>query len=636
MKKIVSLIIIALFISMGLQAGTASEDIQQIIMDHVVFNQPRFKEASTTTIQYDSADSWVSTPGKPLLPIVIQTYTYPFGTEIDSIEVTYHTIHKFVLSAPLQRAAQPLPKTNELDDNKDSIEISYDTIFPDQEFDYTISTGCVSNCIQLIVSIYLYPIQYINSEQTVLISDESQIKICTRAPAHQMIFPHTMDLLIITPDSFSDKAQSLVDHKIEQGINTSMITVEEILASYEGRDPAEQLKYCIKDQLETTGIQYVLLFGGMKGQQRDWYVPVRYAHLDDDSNFESRYLSDLYFADIYDGDGNFSDWDPDGNGVFAEWNNDAKDIIDLVPDLSVGRLPCRNTVEAQQMVNKIITYETSTYGQPWFKRIIAVGGDSAPGYIFNEGEEENKLAISYLPGFENVTLWTSDGTLTGPDDVVSAINDGCGFLFFDGHGNPSTWSTHPPDNHTWITGLDNNDMPRLMNGDKTPVTVIGGCHNGQFNVTLLNIPHDWLRMIKRFVDEEGLIKGFIEGTNRYWRSRFYYMEWVPECWAWRLTRKIGGGGVAIMAYTGLDWFAEGDYNEDGIPDCVQFFSGFANTQFFKNYGINNMTILGKAHMQTLIDYIQTFPPMMEKLDCKTVEEFTLLGDPSLQIGGYPS
>ncbi|MBP1662079.1 MAG: hypothetical protein H6P94_328 [Thermoplasmatales archaeon] len=89
-----------------------------------------------------------------------------------------------------------------------------------------------------------------------------------------------------------------------------------------------------------------------------------------------------------------------------------------------------------------------------------------------------------------------------------------------------------------------------------------------------------------------------------------------------------------MAYTGLDWFATEDWNSDSIPDCVQFFSGYANTQFFKNYGVNGKTILGQAHTQTLIDYLNAYPPMLEKLDCKTVQEFVLLGDPSLQIGGY--
>ena len=160
-------------------------------------------------------------------------------------------------------------------------------------------------------------------------------------------------------------------------------------------------------------------------------------------------------------------------------------------------------------------------------------------------------------------------------------------------------------------------MPDLANGDMIPVAVVGGCHNAQFNVSLLNI-----------------LKGIIHAGLKYFERTFYYKEWVPRCWAWRMVSKNNGGAVAIMGYTGLDWFAVGDHNDDDIPDCTQFYSGFANVNFFKNYGVNNMSVLGEAHTQTLIDYIAAFPPMDEKLDCKTVQEFVLLGDPSLMIGGY--
>jgi hypothetical protein len=279
------------------------------------------------------------------------------------------------------------------------------------------------------------------------------------------------------------------------------------------------------------------------------------------------------------------------------------------------------------MVDKIINYENEAYGADWFNRIVVVGGDSAPGDEYYEGEEENKKALEYMPDFEGVKLWTSDGSFTGVDDVVTAISGGCGFLFFDGHGNPSTWSTHPPDDEeTWITGLDNKDMSKLKNDDMLPVAVVGGCHNGQFNVTFANFFDGLIKYGRRYFNAPSEDDPFL---GPFWKK-----EWVPECWAWRMTRKIGGGSIAIMAYTGLDWFATGDYDEDGIPDCVQYFSGFANTHFFKNYGINDFNILGQAHTQTLKDYIEQFPPMDDKLDCKTVEEFALLGDPSLQIGGY--
>ena len=80
-------------------------------------------------------------------------------------------------------------------------------------------------------------------------------------------------------------------------------------------------------------------------------------------------------------------------------------------------------------------------------------------------------------------------------------------------------------------------------------------------------------------------------------------------------------------------------NEIMVPGIILFVSLFllftATTMVsFDVYGVNNMSCLGEAHTQTLIDYIAAFPPMDEKLDCKTVQEFVLLGDPSLMIGGY--
>jgi hypothetical protein len=437
----------------------------------------------------------------------------------------------------------------------------------------------------------------------------------------------TYSLVIIAPKDFSDALQPLVNHKLSKGVTTKLVTRDEICDGVyftsEGRDCAEEMKYFIKNAYDQWGTDYVLLVGGRYGGilKEKWWVPVRYTNLDDDQNWEGGYLSDLYFADLYDAYGNFSTWDSNDNGIFAEWNSQGKDILDMYPELSVGRLACKNVKQVTTLVNKIIFYENTTAGEEWFNRMVVVGGDSAPNATdpWFEGEEENELALEYMTDFEGTRLWTSNGNFTGPQDVIDAISAGCGFLFFDGHGNPYSWSTHPPYNDSvWVNGLQVKNMKKLTNGQQLPVTVCGGCHNGQFNTSLFNI-----------------IKGFLQEGLKYFQWKFYLLEWIPECWAWKLMSIQNGGSIATMAYTGLDWFATGDYNNDSIPDCTQFLSGFANTQFFKNYGVNNMTILGQAHTQALIDYLTVYPPMAEKLDCKTVQEFVLLGDPSLQIGGYP-
>ncbi|MCD6223267.1 MAG: peptidase C25, partial [Thermoplasmata archaeon] len=355
--------------------------------------------------------------------------------------------------------------------------------------------------------------------------------------------------------------------------------------------------------------------------QEKWWIPVRYTNLDDNSNWEKSYLSDLYFADVYkyeDGKLVFEDWDSNGNGKYAEWTALSKDILDLVPDVYVGRLACRTSMEVKNMVNKIIEYENSNaMQQDWFKRLVVVGGDSWPqeNDPYYEGEEENKVAISLLPDFEPVKLWTSLGTLTSPEDVINAVNEGCGFLFFDGHGNPMNWATHPPhDENTWIDGLGVYDMHKMSNKGMYPVCVVGGCHNCQFNVSVLNL-------LK-------IYKGYNE-----WYMHLYKGETSWESWGWWIVRMPDKGAIASLGYAGLDYFAVGDDNKDGTPDCVQFYSGFMHVNFFKEYA-NGNKVLGSIHGDVVTTYVNTFDCMKNQIDCKTAQEWVLLGDPTLVIGGY--
>ena len=622
MKKILPIIIIGVLLLSGLGAVAESEIDLELSMkkEIVTFSNPQIVEKNDEIlIQLENANSWLRSIGNPMLPTYIKTYIFPVGTLITDIEVSFSQPQQYLLDKKIITTphAVSIKEGTTLTENKKSTSSTIST-YPEQQFSYTIRSGIHNNERVIFLTIQCFPVHYLVSEDKIQYYTSAEISIHYEKNNHYTVIDDPYDMVIIAPEKFSTALQPLLDHKNDNGVKTFLKTAEDIYDEYTGIDKAEQIKYFIKDTIENNDITYVLLVGGKNGQLFSWKLPVRYSNLDDESDFETTFISDLYFADIYDGGGNFSSWDPNGNGVFAEWNDDEKEIIDLMPDVYLGRLPCRNTIEVNIMVNKIITYETTTYDSDWFNQMVVVGGDSAPGDAYYEGEEENKKAMEYLDEFQATKLWTSDESFTGVADVVNAISQGCGFLFFDGHGNPSTWSTHPPnDEETWITGLDNKDMPKLSNKDMLPVAVIGGCHNGQFDVSLSNI-----------------VKGIMEEGFEYFNLKFYYMEWVPECWAWRLARKIGGGSIATMAYTGLDWFATGDSDSDGIPDCTQYYSGFANTNFFKNYGVNNITILGQAHTQTLIDYINAFPPFDERLDCKTVQEFTLLGDPSLQIGGY--
>ena len=423
------------------------------------------------------------------------------------------------------------------------------------------------------------------------------------------------DMVIIAPKLFVSDLQPLVDHKNSHGVKTFVKTTEDILSQYDGRDDAEKVKYFIKDALETNGITYVLLVGGHTGQFSKWYVPVRYSNLDDGSNYTS-FLSDLYFADIYKGNTTeFEDWDSNGNGIFAEWTQHAKDVLDLMPDVIVGRLPCRNRLEVRAVVQKIISYESTPAGS-WFNRMVCIGGDEFPGGdpFPYEGEATCDVAASYMTGFDVKKLYTSTGELTSSADVAAELNNGCGFVLTRGKGGTDRVRTLLPDG-TEIVILTNRIVRRLKNTNEYPVVVLGECIHGKFDVSIFNIFK--------------LLKG---EPNIY--NTFKINDCIPECIAWQFVKQAKSGAIAMITNTNLCYGDLGDKDHNGVPDDTERYGGYLAVDVFRQYGQNGEHTLGKIFYNTLKDYAENFPVHTQLLDCKSIQEWTLFGDPSLMIGGY--
>jgi len=115
------------------------------------------------------------------------------------------------------------------------------------------------------------------------------------------------------------------------------------------------------------------------------------------------------------------------------------------------------------------------------------------------------------------------------------------------------------------------------------------------------------------------------------RNVFAKFAWVQRCWSWNLVRQRNGGTIATIGNTGLGWGSFGHGSADDLD-------GWITSHFFEYYSqlqsLDNCT-LGMVHTATLNGYIDNFKPNNDELDRKTVEQWVLLGDPTLKIGGYP-
>jgi hypothetical protein len=667
MKKIIVLLLISNIVLSGfflLGKGSSIENIETVQFDTIYISKPVITDdgGGFVNILLEEANSYKLETGRPILPIITKNMIIPFGSKILDIDVEIKGVKEILLNKPIKPCSAPIALTNMIENEnilqKDEKIYGKDNFYPDLLYDCTLGSGLSIKEHVLYLNLQCYPIRYLPQSNIIQYCDSIDISITFQMPNSQSIFPDVYDMIIIAPEQFRDELESLVIHKNNYEVKTILKTTEEIYGEYEGFDKPEQIKYFIKDALDEWGVHYVLLVGGLnsllKANARedanqgsiDWYVPVRYTNLrmvgggPDDPG----YISDLYFADIYDSEGNFSSWDQDKNGesdgIYASWKlGSNRDVIDLYPDVYVGRLPCRNEREVEIMVDKIINYEKTSSDPSWFNNLVLIGGDTFDDTGSNnyyEGEAENQKAIDYMTGFNSIKIWSSNkesgGLVPEPKDVISTVSNGCGFLFFAGHGSPELWETHwaggPFDRASRTEAIMWYNLYGMKNDYKLPICVVGSCHGSQFNITGLLFLNYWLRKIADFT-----------GLDFLNRPPTNVASFTPECFTWVLTKVNGGGSLATIGNTGIGYGRvgnSGDLDGDGIddPDCVEKLGGYIETQFFKAYGQDKIEILGETWGAAVTNYLNVYPGMKDKTDCKTVQQWVLFGDPSIKIGGY--
>ena len=635
---VIGIMILSSFGAIAIPEKTGTGDKIEYISDSFVLSEHIIKEGvdDYVVVNLEEATSYLNNPGEPILPIINKKYTFPIGTKIKDIEIIFYGKNEYVLSKKIVPATAP--STTNINVDIESVEIQEnkalylsDELFPAFEYTHSIHVGLDGLDRVIILNLRFFPVRYNPVKDLISVADEICVEVIYETNFNPITFQDEYDMVIISPELFSSQLQPLVEHKNSLGVNTILKTTESIYDFYSGRDNPEKIKYFLKDAIEMWNISYVLLVGGKKSllfgnwgydgprtsNDKLWHVPVRYTNVVDTLG-ERGHLSDLYFADVYkyvEGEKAFDDWDSNGNDIFAEWWILGRDKLDLYPDVLVGRLPCRKKFEVKVMVNKIITYEKKGIDPSWFNKMVVVGGDSFDdrpplGDDYYEGEVRNQWALDYMPDFEPVKLWASHkdtgDPIPSPSNIKKAINAGCGFLYFAGHGTPNNFDTHWVHEYGWDDtpgGINIYQMMSLFNFKKLPVCVIGACHNSEFNISLF----DYLKNIYTYVP-------------------------TPECWSWWLTRKIGGGSIATIGYTGMEYVALYGWDSDEIPDCVQYFSGFIDTRFFHAYGIDNVNILGEAWGQAVTEYLDKFIESGNLWDYKTSQQWILFGDPSLQIG----
>ena len=168
--------------------------------------------------------------------------------------------------------------------------------------------------------------------------------------------------------------------------------------------------------------------------------------------------------------------------------------------------------------------------------------------------------------------------------INQEITKGSGFISYSGHGFEYGFGTSPPNSDQKIMYYSPY-LLGLMNNGKYPIIFFDACLTASLDYN------------------------------------FYGIK-LP-CFAWSIIKKPSSGAIASIGATRVAFGGN-----IGNP----FFAGAAkmNKEFFEAY--DEGIILSDMFTTAQTKYINDLWPIWK--DCMTIEQFIIIGDPSLKVGGY--
>lgn len=280
------------------------------------------------------------------------------------------------------------------------------------------------------------------------------------------------EFIIITHKNFREAADRLKSYRENQApdkISTIVIDVDDIFNEFAGGLPdITGIRDFIKYAFDNWQIQpdYVLFLGAGNYDYKDI--------LGYHTNFLPPYETPESFNEIYSysSDDYFVNLDPGPQSKV---------------DLATGRITCESLESANDVVDKIIHYETGSDKGLWRNLITLVADDAYQGAVYSNigftssSEDLANLVIPqsynfnklYMAAFPVVITGGGKRMPAGNKAILSAMNEGTLIVNFIGHGAPYVWT----DEYVFEQGVS---IPQLHN-DRYFLLTAATCDFGYFD-----------------------------------------------------------------------------------------------------------------------------------------------------------
>ncbi len=585
--------------SIGESAIGASSGARRLITLPVKFSQPQVTEVNDLQeIDLVECEQKIEGFSCPQLPYQTMSLKLPYEARDVRLEVCDPKFEEIELGGPIRVSDGPVPLSDPaLFTPVASPEFEESAWFPSCWAQMRVSGGRDVDdwSFKKFVTIGVYPVRYLASEMKLRSLTSAKISVSYTLEAEERNTKggeETWDMLIVAPEEYAEILSGFVVHKNLTGLKTVLVTLEEAAANAHGSDDAEKLKYFISEHVRDHGTRFVLGVGDADK------FPVRYADVwdnyDDYSNVTDGHVvpSDLYYADLYDEDGEFCTWDADGNDIYGESSSSRPnhDRVDLMPDVLFSRLPAGREADLNLMIAHIINYELNVSDNSVdFERAVLCGSViSGPD---PEGEYAcEQLASDVFANYNIIKLYTTsefdrDAKLTDRS-VLLNVSRGCGFATYVGHGTYQMWAF----------GMGNylyaGQVGELVNAEMLPFVSAAACETSGFDNE--NWEHPQFPAIGDSIGEQ-----------------------FVSC--------VDGGAIA---YAGATRVA---YGAGSGSSWNMYFAAKLNRLMLKAH-TDGYRAVGEMLLKGIEGYIGGWwSPSV--YDMKTVMEYATFGDPSLQVGG---
>ena len=391
--------------------------------------------------------------------------------------------------------------------------------------------------------------------------------------------------LIVTSEALAGAFQEVADWYTRKGYPAEVVTTASIQANYPGADSQERIRNCIADYHENRDVLYVLLGGD------ETVVPVRDAGGWGGGNMPA----DLYYSSL---DGQ---WDADADGIFGEADGDN---VNFDYETIVGRYPVRTAGQVEDLLAKVVAYETSPPQADWATDMLAVGTT-----LWNIGDAENKSINAdgayvrpYWAG-RNLDMFFDSGTswdlarpgdyLLDSDNLLEVMGNGYQFMHMASHGATSSWPLE--------SGRFGTDTISGMTGSfNVPIVSTIACDTGAFDAGDSSLSEAFLRS-----DKTGTII-YIGSSREGWDVP--NMTLGPSFqWSYMFYKKflIGSTQIAgeVFAETKAAFAAMSGH--EGATRWLQFSINLQGDPLVQMYRDDPVT-LGPAFMTEIAEGDQTY------------------------------